>query len=92
MANHVLNSYLVKGPAVNKDLIEQYYTELQPLISVWERTVRTQKSLTSDDAINWVEMVSDYAYALDAVGKYDYLQLAVEQTTNEALREGAMHV
>ena len=43
---------------------------------------------------NLVEVVSDYAYALDTLDKYDYQQLTVEQTTNEAkfraTYEGAM--
>ena len=58
------------------------------------RTVKAQETLTSDDALNLVEVVADYAYALDTLDKYDYQQLAVEQTTNEAkfraTYEGAM--
>ncbi len=93
-ANKVLKEYLVKGYAVNKALTEQRYTELKQLVAVLGRTVKTQEALTSDDALNLVEVVSDYAYALDTLDKYDYQQLAVEQTTNEAkfhaTYEGAM--
>ena len=83
-ANKVLKEYLVKGYAVNKALAEQRYTELKQLVAVLGRTVKAQETLTSDDALNLVEVVSDYAYALDTLDKYDYQQLAVEQTTNEA--------
>lgn len=83
-ANKVLKEYLVKGYAVNKALTEQRYTELKQLVAVLDRTVKAQESLTSDDALNLVEVVSDYTYALDTLDKYDYQQLAVEQTTNEA--------
>ncbi len=83
-ANKVLKEYLVKGYAVNKALTEQRYTELKQLVTVLGRTVKAQETLTSDDALNLVEVVSDYAYALDTLDKYDYQQLAVEQTTNEA--------
>ena len=83
-ANKVLKEYLVKGYAVNKALSEQRYTELKQLVAVLGRTVKAQEALTSDDALNLVEVVSDYAYALDTLDKYDYQQLAVEQTTNEA--------
>ena len=83
-ANKVLKEYLVKGYAVNKALTEQHYTELKQLVAVLGRTVKAQEALTSDDALNLVEVVSDYAYALDTLDKYDYQQLAVEQTTNEA--------
>ena len=93
-ANRVLKEYLVKGYAVNKALTEQCYTELKQLVTVLGRTVKAQEALTSEDALNLVEVVSDYAYALDTLDRYDYQQLAVEQTTNEikfhATYEGAM--
>lgn len=93
-ANKILKDYLVKGYVVNKTLTEQHYTELKQLISVLGRTIRTQEALTSEDALNLVEVVSDYAYALDTLDRYDYQQLSVEQTTNEvkfhATYEGAM--
>lgn len=83
-ANRVLKEYLIKGYAVNKAMTEQRYTELKQLVNVLGRTVKAQEALTSDDALNLVEVVADYAYALDTLDKYDYQQLAVEQTTNEA--------
>lgn len=93
-ANKVLKEYLVKGYAVNKALTEQRYTELKQLVTVLGRTVKAQEALTSEDALNLVEVVSDYTYALDTLDKYDYQQLAVEQTTNDvkfhATYEGAM--
>lgn len=93
-ANRVLKEYLVKGYVVNKVLTEQRYTELKQLVTVLGRTVKTQEALTSEDALNLVEVVSDYAYALDTLDRYDYQQLAVEQTTNDvkfhATYEGAM--
>ena len=93
-ANRVLKEYLVKGYAVNKALTEQRCTELKQLVTVLGRTVKAQEALTSEDALNLVEVVSDYAYALDTLDRYDYQQLAVEQTTNEikfhATYEGAM--
>lgn len=93
-ANRVLKEYLVKGYAVNKALTEQHYAELKQLVSVLGRTVKAQEALTSDDTLNLVEVVTDYAYALDTLDRYDYQQLAVEQTTSEAkfhaTYEGAM--
>lgn len=93
-ANKVLKEYLVKGYVVNKVLTEQRYTELKQLVTVLGRTVKTQEALTSEDALNLVEVVSDYAYALDTLDRYDYQQLAVEQTTNDvkfhATYEGAI--
>ena len=68
-ANKVLKEYLVKGYAVNKALTEQRYTELKQLVAVLGRTVKAQEELTSDDALNLVEVVSDYTYALDTLDK-----------------------
>ncbi len=93
-ANRILKDYLVKGYAINKSLTEQRYTELKQLVGVLGRTVKAQEALTSNDALNLVEVVSDYAYALDTLDKYDYQQLAVEQTTHKekfhATYEGAI--
>ena len=93
-ANRILKDYLVKGYAINRSLTEQRYTELKQLVGVLGRTVKAQEALTSGDALNLVEVVSDYAYALDTLDKYDYQQLAVEQTTHKekfhATYEGAI--
>jgi hypothetical protein len=86
-ANKVLKEYLVKGYVVNKVLTEQRYTELKQLVTVLGRTVKTQEALTSEDALNLVEVVSDYAYALDTLDRYDYQQqsLALERYNHDVL-------
>lgn len=93
-ANKILRDYLVKGYAVNSNISEQRYSELKQLLEVLRRTVKTQERLTSGEAIDMIEVVSDYAYALETLDRYDYQQLSVEQTTNEAkfrvTYEGAM--
>ena len=95
-ANKVLKDYLVKGYAVNKALTEQRYSELKQLVAVLGRTVKSQEALTSKDALDLIEVVSNYTYALDILGRYDYQQLSIEQTTSEekfhATYEGAMNV
>lgn len=80
-ANKVLKDYLIKGYAVNRALTEQRYTELKQLVAVLGRTVRAQEVLTYEDALDLVAVVSDYAYALDTLDRYDYQQLSVEQIT-----------
>ena len=47
------------------------------------RTVHNQEKLQSDEAKGLINVVSDYAYALDTLNKYDYQQLNIEQTTSE---------
>lgn len=82
-ANSILKEYLVKGYAIRKELTEQRYMELKQLVNVLGRTVKAQEALISDDALNLIEVVSDYAYALNTLDKYDYQLLTVERTTNE---------
>ena len=93
-ANKLLKEYLVKGYAVNKSISERHYTELKQLVAVLSRTIRAQETLSSEDAVNLVEVISDYTYALDTLDKYDYQELSIERTTNEekfhATYEGAM--
>lgn len=64
-ANKILKDYLVKGYAINKSLAEQHYAELKQLVGVLGRTIKTQDALNSDETASLVEVVSDYAYALD---------------------------
>ena len=76
-ANKVLKEYLVKGYAVNKSISERHYTELKQLVAVLSRTIRAQETLSSEDAVNLVEVISDYTYALDTLDKYDYQELSI---------------
>lgn len=93
-ANSVLKDYLLKGYAVNKALTEQHYAELKQLVGILGRTMKAQGALAPGDALSLVEVVADYAYALDTLDRYDHQQLAVGQTTGEAkfraTYEGAM--
>ena len=47
------------------------------------RTADMQESLTTTEAHDMINVVSDYAYALDTLDRYDYEQLRVEATTQE---------
>lgn len=93
-ANNVLKDYLVKGYAVNRSITEQHYNELKQLVRLLERTVGIQEGISREDTRSLINVVADYAYALDTLDRYDYQQLQVESTTNEekfrATYEGAM--
>lgn len=43
------------------------------------------KSLNTDEATGLLRVVTDYAYALDILDKYDHQQLIIEGTTAEQL-------
>lgn len=82
-ANNVLKEYLVKGYAVNRSITEQHYNELKQLVRLLERTVGIQERISREDTRSLINVVADYAYALDTLDRYDYQQLQVESTTNE---------
>ncbi|MBP1615390.1 MAG: filamentation induced by cAMP protein Fic [Bacteroidetes bacterium] len=82
-ATTVLKEYLVKGYAINNNIVSKRYDELCQLVQILGRTVNVQPSLSSDDSQQLINVVTDYTYALDTLDRYDYQQLQVEQTTPE---------
>lgn len=83
-ATTVLKNYLVKGYAINERLRSEKYDELRQLVQVMGRTVKNQDALTTDESRSLLNVVVDYTYALDTLDKYDFQQLDIERTTNEA--------
>ena len=83
-ANRVLKEYLVKGFAVRNKLTEQKYKELNQMVQLLGRTIDSHRPLTSDDYDSLFQVVSDYAYALQVLDRYDYQQLTMEATTSES--------
>lgn len=83
-ATSVLKNYLVKGYAINERLRSEKYDELRQLVQVMGRTVKNQDALTTDESRSLLNVVVDYTYALDTLDKYDFQQLDIERTTNEA--------
>lgn len=84
-ANRIIKDYLIKGYAVNNRLRTENYTQLRQLVQILGRTVGCLDALTTDETRAIVDVVSDYAYALDTLDRYDYQQLGIEQTTSEAM-------
>lgn len=86
-ANNVLKEYLIKGYAINQKRIkeqEQHLKELKSTVSLLSN-VLTAKELNSDEATGLLKVVTDYAYALDILDKYDHQELRIEGTTASAL-------
>ena len=81
-ANKVLKEYLIKGYAVNNKITEQRYEELKQLVAVMARTVNYIGEKADSQTNDMVNMVADYAYALDTLDRYDYQQLEINGTTN----------
>jgi hypothetical protein len=86
-ANNVLKEYLIKGYAINQKRIneqEQHLKELKSTVSLLSN-VLTAKELNSDEATGLLKVVTDYAYALDILDKYDHQELRIEGTTSSEL-------
>lgn len=81
-ANRVLKEYLIKGYAINRNAKQEQLDELKRTISVMSN-VLAAKSVTKDEAVGLLKVISDYAYGLDTLDRYDYQQLEIADTTTE---------
>lgn len=78
-ANKVLKEYLVKGYALRTNMQLKQYEELKQLVGVLQQTMQTE-ALTTNEARDLVNVVTDYTYALDTLDDYDYQRLAISDT------------
>ena len=81
-ANTVLKEYLVKGYAVNEKIKAKQYEELRQTVKLLSNVLET-KNLSADEATGLLQVITDYAYALDILDKYDYQQLEIAHTTGQ---------
>ncbi|KAA6324682.1 hypothetical protein EZS27_026019 [termite gut metagenome] len=81
-ANSVLKEYLIKGYTINTKLQSEQLQNLKQTVKLL-KNVTNNKDLTSDEATGLLQVITDYAYGLDVLDKYDYQQLSLEQTTKE---------
>ena len=75
-ANRILKDYLIKGFSLNeKKLIQQneQLRELRESVKILGDVLK-HKALSNDESIGLLKVISDYAYALDVLDKYDYYQ------------------
>lgn len=83
-ANRVLKEYLIKGYAINHNAKAEQLEELKRTIAVMN-DVLAAKSVTKEEAIGLLRIISDFAYGLDTLDRYDYQQLEISDTTTEEL-------
>jgi len=84
-ANKILKEYLVQGYALNEKKISNHYEklkELQESVKILGN-VLNYKSLTNNESKGLLQIISDYAYALDVLDQYDYQTLAIENTSGK---------
>ncbi|WP_249219833.1 virulence protein RhuM/Fic/DOC family protein [Chitinophaga sp. HK235] len=86
-ANKILKDYLIKGYVLNEQRLKEQGDQLVTL----KNTIRLMgnvlesKPLNTDEATGLLKVLTDYAYALDVLDKYDHQQLTIQGTTSDTL-------
>jgi prophage maintenance system killer protein len=86
-ANQILKEYLIQGYALNMSQLQkqaEQLTELKKVIYLLN-DISSKKSLTNNELDVLLNIVSNYAHALDILDQYDFQTLAIENTTKNEL-------
>jgi len=84
-ATNTLRDHLVKGYTINEKRLQQQaqkYKELQKSVKLLENVLALDE-ITQDQARGIIEVVTDYAYALDILDQYDFKTLKVKKITKK---------
>ena len=86
-ATRVMRDHIVKGYTVNEQRLKEESTKLQEMRQTVELLARTlaNQELVSETGRDVLRVISDYAYALTLLDRYDHGTLAIEETTGKAL-------
>jgi prophage maintenance system killer protein len=86
-ANKILKEYLIKGYSLNEKRLEQKTEQLKELkdsVKILGQ-VLSYKALTNDESLGLLKIISDYAYALDILDRYDYQSLEIKDTSGKEI-------
>lgn len=84
-ANKILKEYLIKGYSLNESKLKhktEQLKELQESVKILGE-VLNYKALTNNESTGLLKIISDYAYALDVLDKYDYQSLEIRNTSGK---------
>lgn len=81
-ANRILKEYLINGYVINQQAKIEQFNELKRTIAIMSNVI-SSKSVTHDEAVGMLRVISDYSYGLDTLDRYDYQSLEIDQTTSE---------
>ncbi|MEA3392225.1 MAG: virulence protein RhuM/Fic/DOC family protein [Candidatus Marinimicrobia bacterium] len=84
-ATNTLRDHLVKGYTINEKRLKaqgQKYQELQNSVKLLENVLALDE-ITQEQARGIIEVVTDYAYALDILDQYDFKKLSLKKTTKK---------
>ncbi len=86
-ANKILKDYLTQGYALNEKFLQEQVQQLKNLkrtVGILNNVVEST-SLTSEEATGLLKVLSDYAYALDVLDRYDHRTLTIEAIRQRSL-------
>lgn len=86
-ATKVLKDHIVKGYTINEQRFREQaekLTEMRQTVELLARTLANQE-LVSETGKDVLRVITDYAYALTLLDRYDHGTLSIEETTRQAL-------
>ena len=86
-ATHILREHLVRGYTLNEQRLREErakFKEMQRTVELLSRTLANQE-LVTETGREVLQVITDYAYALATLDRYDHGTLAVEATSGPAL-------
>ena len=86
-ATRVLRDHIVKGYTLNEQRLREQaekLTEMRQTVELLARTLANQE-LVSETGKDVLRVITDYAYALTLLDRYDHGTLAIEETTRQSL-------
>ena len=86
-ANRVLKDYLTKGYVIDQKRFQEQSRQLEELKQAVKLlgNVIESNALNTNEATGLLKVVTDYAYALDVLDKYDHQILEIEATSSKEL-------
>lgn len=84
-ATNVLRNHLVEGYTINENRLKlqaHKYQELQNSVKLLENVLSLDE-ITQEQARGIIEVITDYAYALDILDQYDFKTLSLKKTTKK---------
>ncbi|WP_303720832.1 virulence RhuM family protein, partial [Malonomonas rubra] len=85
-ATQVLRDHLVQGYTLNRQRLEEQtrnLTEMRQAIELLSRTLDQQR-LVNDLGKDVLQVITDYAYALNLLDRYDHGTLSIEKTSGQS--------
>lgn len=86
-ATSVLRDHVIKGYTLNEQRFREQagkLTEMQQSVVLLARTL-TNQELVSETGKDVLRVITDYAYALNLLDRYDHGTLAIEEITRQAM-------